>query len=80
MKLNLSSLSIATLTAALSFPAAAALNTAAPPVTETKVSSSEKKDQPQKLAMKCGMKCGMKCDGKDCGDCGGNCGANCIGK
>jgi len=78
MKLNLSGLSIATLTAAaFSFPAAAALETTTP-VTETKVSSDETKDQLQKLAMKCGKKYDMKRNGKDCKDCDGNCGANCF--
>lgn len=79
MKLNLFSLSIATLTAALSFPATAALGAAAPTAV-TDVSSSGTKDQPKKLAMKCGTKCGMKCDGKDCGNCGGICGGECVGK
>jgi len=81
MKPNLSSLSIAALSAALSFPVAAAAD-AASPRTSTDALSSKTNDQIIKMAMK---KCGKKHDmkkhsGKDCADCDGNCGANCFKK
>ena len=81
MKLKLSGLSIAALSAALSFSVAAAED-AVSPTTSTDASSSKTNDQLIKMAMKkCGKKHDMKKrNGKDCEDCDGNCGANCIKK
>ena len=78
MNINLCKLSIAALTAALSFPAAATPDTINSISTDIS-SNNTNKEQPTKLAMKCNMKlkCGMKCNEKDCGDCGGACGGNC---
>ena len=66
MNINLSKLSIAALTAALSFPVAATPDSAASVSTDIS-SNNANKDQPTKIAMKCNMKlkCGMKCNEKD---------------
>jgi hypothetical protein len=80
MRANLSNLSIAALTAALSFPVAASVDAVSSTISAD-ASSGGAKDQPTKMAMKCGKKYDMKKrNGKDCEDCDGNCGANCFKK
>jgi len=80
MKLKLFGLSIAALTAALSFPVAAAVDTVSS-ITSTDASPSKSNDQLIKMAMKkCGKKHAMNYNEKDCENCDGNCGANCLKK